>query len=83
MENKRKPSLRYLLLIPLTLLVDLGLLLLGVKLDTILFSGSTTLGHGFPVFTLLAVLLIIIITIAMLIQIIATTIRRIRNRRNT
>jgi len=59
--KQKRPLWRKLLLIPAMLVVDLLLLILGAKLDSLVFSGDAP-GHGFPLFSVLLPGLGVVIT---------------------
>jgi len=65
--KKKNRVVTALLSIPVTIVIDFGLLVLGALLDGKLFQGADGTGHPFPVFTLVCVVIAIAFTIVMLI----------------
>jgi len=80
-NNKKNHPPLWLLLIPGTLLADLGVLLLGTTLDDRIFSDAEAAGHGFPLFTLITLLAAGILSIVMLIITIVLIVNGFRKRK--
>ena len=82
-DKREKSPLRWLLLIPLQLLVAKLLVWAGVQLDTLIFSGSEGMGHGIPIFSALFLLLAAVGTLLAVVAAAVLTVRSLLRRRNS
>lgn len=72
---KKLFSLLWLLLIPLQLAVGFLFIRFGALIDMKIFSGSTTGGHGMPIFSLLFLIIAIIAAVAVSVTAVVLTIK--------
>ncbi len=86
MKQKRERSpWRWLLLIPIQLVIGALTYYAGVRLDLAIFSGGEGQGHGMPIFSILFLIIVAVVTVIVIIVaivgLIVSLVRRSRRRR--